>query len=120
MSVQLETKLRRAILWLKWETSADRVLLTCRALAKSHHWLTEPRIAAGNDGAGRWTTGAGSADTEIAAEVIYICARVGTVPVRDETGVLALAVSYLCGFDNQLISWVTTTKPPSIIRDPRF
>jgi hypothetical protein len=52
--------------------------------------------------------------------VIYICVRVGSVPVTDEAGQLAYAVSYLCGFDNQMISWITTERLKPIIRDPRL
>jgi hypothetical protein len=52
--------------------------------------------------------------------VIYICVRVGSVPVTDEAGQLAYAVSYLCGFDNKLLSWTSPRKLKPIIRDPRF
>ncbi|MBI4923904.1 MAG: hypothetical protein HY834_19395 [Devosia nanyangense] len=115
----------RATRWLEHENAVARFDLTIRAfrraLLEQRYRPDQPRVPAGRPEGGEWTrVGTGRGDSVGVAEVIYVCTRVGSVPIKDETGGLAYAVSYLCGFGNQLLSWITTRKLKPIIRDPRF
>jgi hypothetical protein len=104
MGMLLEHQITTMTHRLACETAAIKVWLALRSF-----------------GGGRWTRdGAIAAVPAVAGDVIYVCTRVGSVPVRDEAGGLAYAVSYLCGFDNKLLSWTTTTRLRAIIPDPRF
>jgi hypothetical protein len=118
----LENRIRSATLALRSETASGRVVSALAALERRYR-EDQARIPQGLPGAGRWTEedgGDDEADPRQVAEVIYVCTRVGSVPITDENDQLAYAVSYLCGFDNQLLSWVTRRRLPSIIRDPRL
>jgi hypothetical protein len=120
MGMLLEHQITTMTHRLACETAAIKVWLALRSL-EAGHWEDEPRIPRGQFGGGRWTRdGAIAAVPAVAGDVIYVCTRVGSVPVRDEAGGLAYAVSYLCGFDNKLLSWTTTTRLRAIIPDPRF
>lgn len=79
----------------------------------------QARIPRGVPGGGRWTD-EGAPPRDSTAEVIYICVRVGSVPITDASGSRAYALSYLCGYDNQLVSWISATRRSAIIRDPRL
>ncbi len=118
----LEQKLATLTARLRYEASAIGVYAALRAL-ELHYRADQPRVPAGNPEGGQWTSVGGSpanATDDRIAEVIYVCVRVGSVPITDETGSLAYAVSYLCGFDNELVSWTSRKRLKAIIPDPRF
>jgi hypothetical protein len=104
---------------LRSAANANNLAMIAYKLARSEHWRTQPRAPSGNEDGGQWIS-AGNASRDEVAEVIYVCTQIGSVRVTDEFGRAAYAVSYLCGYDNRLLSWITTRRLRPIILDPRF
>ena len=119
MSDTLLDRLTRITVKLEYDTAAARLMLACQRLSAlpkyNPNWQDQPRAPQGTSEGGQWIDGGGGG-----AEVIYVCTRVGSVRIRDESNRLVYFVSYLCGFDNSLISWTTSKLPEPILRDPRL
>jgi hypothetical protein len=104
---------------LRHEAAAIRTTSAFRALER-HYRPDQPRVPAGRPEGGQWTRDGIGPSLRRVSEVIYVCTRIGSVPITDEMDRLAYAVSYLCGFDQKVLSWITTKRLKPIIRDPRL